>query len=281
MENFDQKPIFRCLICNGHFGTLEENEYGLWGHIIDPEEAEQAARAAEQNGMQSGSNTEMSPFYYGGTTFSECFRDFLDTVEDYNFVHDHLDDPYDEDDYDDYDEEEEDFFPEIVDPNTLQPVEPGQVGELVFTTLTKEGMPMLRYRTRDLTSLTYEKCACGRTAVRMGRILGRSDDMLIIRGVNVFPSQVESVILELPEFEAHYLIVVDRMNNTDTFQIQVEVRQEYYTDEMNKMIALKKKIAARMQSVIGLQPDIKIVEPRSIERSMGKAKHVIDKRKLV
>ena len=281
MENFDQKPIFRCLICNGHFGTLEENEYGLWGHIIDPEEAEQAARAAEQNGMQSGSNTEMSPFYYGGTTFSECFRDFLDTVEDYNFVHDHLDDPYDEDDYDDYDEEEEDFFPEIVDPNTLQPVEPGQVGELVFTTLTKEGMPMLRYRTRDLTSLTYEKCACGRTAVRMGRILGRSDDMLIIRGVNVFPSQVESVILELPEFEAHYLIVVDRMNNTDTFQIQVEVRQEYYSDEMNKMIALKKKIAARMQSVIGLQPDIKIVEPRSIERSMGKAKHVIDKRKLV
>ena len=99
--------------------------------------------------------------------------------------------------------------------------------------------------------------------------------------VNVFPSQVESVILELPEFEAHYLIVVDRMNNTDTFQIQVEVRQEYYSDEMNKMIALKKKIAARMQSVIGLQPDIKIVEPRSIERSMGKAKHVIDKRKLV
>ena len=131
----------------------------------------------------------------------------------------------------------------------------------------------------DMTK--YEKCACGRTAVRMGRILGRSDDMLIIRGVNVFPSQVESVILELPEFEAHYLIVVDRMNNTDTFQIQVEVRQEYSSDGMNKMIALKKKIAARMQSVIGLQPDIKIVEPRSIERSMGKAKHVIDKRKLV
>mgnify|MGYP000008922510 FL=1 len=175
---------------------------------------------------------------------------------------------------------EDHFFPEIVDPNTLQPVEPGQVGELVFTTLTKEGMPMLRYRTRDLTSLTYEKCACGRTAVRMGRILGRSDDMLIIRGVNVFPSQVESVILEMPEFEPHYLIVVDRVNNTDTFQIQVEVRQEFYSDEMNKMIALKKKIANRMQSVIGLQPDIRIVEPRSIERSMGKAKHVIDNRKL-
>ena len=147
--------------------------------------------------------------------------------------------------------------------------------------LTKEGMPMIRYRTRDLTHLIYEKCACGRTAVRMGRIMGRSDDMLIIRGVNVFPSQVESVILELPEFEAHYLIIVDRVNNTDTFQIQVEVRPEYYTDEMNKMLALKKKIASRIQSVIGLQPDIRIVEPRSIERSMGKAKHVIDNRKLV
>ena len=175
---------------------------------------------------------------------------------------------------------EDHFFPEIVDPKTLQPVEPGQMGELVFTTLTKEGMPMIRYRTRDLTHLIYEKCECGRTAVRMGRILGRSDDMLIIRGVNVFPSQVESVILELPEFEAHYLIIVDRVNNTDTFQIQVEVRPEYYSDEMNKMIALKKKITNRIQSVIGLQPDIKIVEPRSIERSMGKAKHVIDNRKF-
>ena len=176
---------------------------------------------------------------------------------------------------------EDHFFPEIVDPVTLQPVEPGEQGELVFTTLTKEGMPMIRYRTRDLTHLIYEKCECGRTAVRMGRILGRSDDMMIIRGVNVFPSQVESVLLEMPEFEPHYLIVVDRVNNTDTFQIQVEVRPDYYSDEMNKMIALKKKIAARMQSVIGIQPDIKIVEPRSLERSQGKAKHVIDNRKLV
>ncbi|MDF9831665.1 phenylacetate--CoA ligase [Parabacteroides sp. PF5-6] len=175
---------------------------------------------------------------------------------------------------------EDHFFPEIVDPVTLQPVAPGEQGELVFTTLTKEGMPMLRYRTRDLTSLNYEKCACGRTTVRMGRILGRSDDMLIIRGVNVFPSQVESVILELPEFEPHYFIVVDRVNNTDTFQVQVELRPEFYSDGMNKMLALKKKIAARMQSVIGIQPDIKIVEPRSIERSMGKAKHVQDNRKL-
>jgi phenylacetate-CoA ligase len=115
----------------------------------------------------------------------------------------------------------------------------------------------------------------------MERILGRSDDMLIIRGVNVFPSQVESVLLEMPEFEPHYLIVVDRVNNTDTFQVQVEVRPEYYSDEINKLLSLKKKISSRMQSVTGIQPDIKIVEPRSLERSQGKAKHVIDNRKLL
>ena len=173
---------------------------------------------------------------------------------------------------------EDHFFPEIVDPQTLKPVPKGEPGELVFTTLTKEGMPMIRYRTRDLTSLIYETCKCGRTTVRMNRIMGRSDDMLIIRGVNVFPSQIESILLEMPEFEPHYLIVVDRVNNTDTFQVQVEVRAEYYTDEMNKLLALKKKIAGRMNSVIGLNPDIKIVEPRSIERSQGKAKRVIDNR---
>ncbi len=173
---------------------------------------------------------------------------------------------------------EDHFFPEIIDPQTLEPVAPGQRGELVFTTLTKEGMPMIRYRTRDLTSLHDGNCPCGRTAVRMSRILGRSDDMLIIRGVNVFPSQVESVILELQEFEPYYQVVVDRMNNTDTFEIHVEVRPEYYSDEMNRILALKKKITNRLQSVIGLQPNVKIVEPRSIERSQGKAKHVIDKR---
>jgi phenylacetate-CoA ligase len=176
---------------------------------------------------------------------------------------------------------EDHFFPEIVDPQTLEPVAEGQFGELVFTTLTKTGMPMIRYRTRDLTSLHYEKCRCGRTAVRMNRILGRSDDMLIIRGVNVFPSQVESVILELEEFEPHYMIIVDRVNNTDTFQIEVELRQEYYSDEMTRMLAIKNKVTARLQSVIGIQPDVKIVEPRSIERSQGKAKHVIDNRKLI
>ena len=175
---------------------------------------------------------------------------------------------------------EDHFFPEIIDPHTLQPVEPGQTGELVFTHLTKEGMPLLRYRTKDLTALHYEKCSCGRTLVRMDRILGRSDDMLIIRGVNVFPTQIESVILEMAEFEPHYLLTIDRKNNTDTMELKVEVRPDYYSDEINKMLALKKKLTGRLQSVLGLGVDVKLVEPRSIERSVGKAKRVIDNRDL-
>ena len=146
--------------------------------------------------------------------------------------------------------------------------------------LTKEGMPLLRYRTKDLTALHYEKCSCGRTLVRMDRILGRSDDMLIIRGVNVFPTQIESVILEMAEFEPHYLLTIDRKNNTDTMELKVEVRPDYYSDEINKMLALKKKLTGRLQSVLGLGVDVKLVEPRSIERSVGKAKRVIDNRKL-
>ena len=175
---------------------------------------------------------------------------------------------------------EDHYFPEIIDPNTLLPVEPGQTGELVFTHLTKEGMPLLRYRTRDLTALHYDKCSCGRTLVRMDRILGRSDDMLIIRGVNVFPTQIESVILEMEEFEPHYLLIVDRENNTDTMELQVEVRPNFYSDEINRMLALKKKLAGRLQSVLGLGVNVKLVEPRSIERSVGKAKRVIDNRKI-
>lgn len=173
------------------------------------------------------------------------------------------------------------FYPEIVDPETLEPLGPGEKGELVFTTIDKWGMPMIRYRTRDLTSLDYTKCDCGRTAVRMGKILGRSDDMMIIRGVNVFPSQVESILLEFPEYEPYFLIIVDRINNTDTFQIQVEVKPEFYTDEINKLINLRHRLASRIQSVVGIQPEIKIVEPNTIERSMGKAKRAIDRRKFV
>lgn len=172
------------------------------------------------------------------------------------------------------------FYPEIIDPVTLEPVEHGQKGELVFTTLDKWGMPMIRYRTRDLTYLNYEKCACGRTAVRMGKILGRSDDMMIIRGVNVFPSQVESILLEFPEYEPYFLIEVDRINNTDTFDIQVEVKPEFYTDQVNEVVKLRQRLTARIQSVIGIQPNIKIVQPNTIERSTGKAKRAIDHRKF-
>ncbi|MBR5775775.1 MAG: phenylacetate--CoA ligase [Bacteroidaceae bacterium] len=172
------------------------------------------------------------------------------------------------------------FYPEIIDPQTLQPVEPGQQGELVFTTLTKEGMPVIRYRTRDLTHLNYEKCRCGRTMVRMGRIVGRSDDMLIIRGVNVFPSQIESVILEIPEFTGQYFVTVDRINNVDTFQVDVELRPKYYGDDMGRMLRLKDRLVGRLVSVLGIRPEIRIVEPNSITRSQGKAKHVLDKRLL-
>lgn len=173
---------------------------------------------------------------------------------------------------------EDHFYPEIVDPKTLEPLPEGKIGELVFTHLTKKGMPLLRYRTKDLTALHYEKCSCGRTLVRMDKILGRSDDMLIIRGVNVFPTQIETVILEFKELEPQYLLTVDRINNTDKMQLDVEIRQEYFSDAINTMVQLKKRVASRLQSVLGLSVDVHLVEPKSIERSTGKAKHVIDKR---
>lgn len=170
------------------------------------------------------------------------------------------------------------FYPEIISSDTLEPLPYGEQGELVFTTLTKEGLPLLRYRTKDLCTLTDEPCKCGRTNVRMSRIVGRSDDMLIVRGVNVFPSQIESVILEMEEFEPHYLLIIDRINNLDILEVHVEVRDGFYSDEISKMVALKKKIAHRLQSVLGISADIKLVEPYSIKRSEGKAQRVIDKR---
>ena len=173
---------------------------------------------------------------------------------------------------------EDHFFPEIIHPETGEVVAPGEKGELVFTTLTKEGMPLIRFRTRDLTRLVYDTCECGRTSVRMDRILGRSDDMLIIRGVNLFPSQIEAAICELEEFEPHFFITVDRINNSDTLEIQVEVKEAFFYDEIAKVLALKKKITHKIQSITGIQPDIKLVEPRSLERSQGKAKRVLDKR---
>lgn len=178
---------------------------------------------------------------------------------------------------------EDHFFPEIIDPETLQPLPYGEVGELVFTTLTKEGMPLLRYRTKDLCSLMNDPCPCGRTSVRMGRILGRSDDMLIIRGINVFPSQVESVVLSMPEFAPRYLLVIDRVNNLDTLQVQVEVRQEYFTEQFDTLGALgtlEKRLANKLKSVLSISAKVQLKAPGTIERSQGKSKFVLDKRQL-
>ncbi len=175
---------------------------------------------------------------------------------------------------------EDHFYPEIINPETLEELPIGQTGELVFTTLTKEGMPLLRYRTRDLCSLMEGTCSCGRTSVRMGRIMGRSDDMLIIRGINVFPSQVESVILSMPQFEPVYMIVVDRKNNLDTMQVQVEVRKNFFSDDIGQMFEMRKGLADRLKSVISIKADVKLMEPGSIERSQGKSVRVIDKRNL-
>lgn len=176
---------------------------------------------------------------------------------------------------------EDHFYPEIIDPNTLETLPYGQQGELVFTTLTKEGMPLLRYRTKDLTSLMPGVCPCGRTSVRMTPIMGRSDDMLIIRGINVFPSQVESVILGMKEFEPRYMLVVDRVNNLDTLQVQVEVRRDYFSDDISAMLNLKKALSDKLKSVLSISADVKLMEPNSIARSQGKSQRVIDKRVLV
>ncbi len=176
---------------------------------------------------------------------------------------------------------EDHFLPEIIDSQTLKGVAPGETGELVFTTLTKEGIPLIRYRTRDLTSIDYSTCECGRTLARISRFKGRSDDMLIIRGVNVFPSQIEAALLEMGETTPHYMMIVDRVNNLDSLEVQVEVDEKFFSDEIKELEKLNKKIATVIQQAIGLAVKVKLVEPKSIERSMGKAVHVIDKRKLV
>lgn len=175
---------------------------------------------------------------------------------------------------------EDHFLPEIIDPLSLEPVSPGERGELVFTTITKEGIPLIRYRTRDLTRLTYEKCACGRTLVRMEKCFGRSDDMLIIRGVNVFPSQIESVLLEMSETEPHYLLIVEREGTLDTLKLMVEVQEQFFSDEIKVLEALRRKITQKLQSTLGISVDVKLVEPKTIERTAGKARRVIDNRKI-
>jgi phenylacetate-CoA ligase len=176
---------------------------------------------------------------------------------------------------------EDHFIPEIIDPETLEPLPEGELGELVFTTITKEGLPLIRYRTRDLTRLNYETCSCGRTLVRMNKCTGRSDDMLIIRGVNLFPSQIESVLLEMSETTPHYLLVVDRVDNLDTLELHVEVEDRFYSDKISELQALRMKIQNHIESTTGLSVKVKLVEPKSIERSEGKARRVIDKRKMI
>ena len=175
---------------------------------------------------------------------------------------------------------EDHFIPEIVDPETGEVLPEGAKGELVFTTITKEGIPLIRYNTRDLSVLNYEKCECGRTLVRMEKITGRSDDMLIIRGVNLFPSQIEHVLLELRETSPHYMLYVDRENNLDTLELQVEVDEAYFTDKIRELQTLSRKIQHAIQGAIGLSIKVSLVEPQTIARSEGKAKRVIDRRKM-
>jgi len=175
---------------------------------------------------------------------------------------------------------EDHFLPEIIDPDTLEPVKNGETGELVFSTISKEGIPILRYRTRDLTRLIYDKCECGRTLVRMEKCKGRSDDMLIIRGVNVFPSQIESVLLEMSETEPHYLLIIEREGSLDVLKLMVEVQEQFFSDEIRELEALRKKITNAIQSTLGVSAEVKLVEPKTIERTAGKAKRVIDNRKF-
>ena len=173
------------------------------------------------------------------------------------------------------------FIPEIIDPDTGEVLPHGAKGELVFTTLTKEGFPVIRYRTRDICSLNYEKCKCGRTHLRMNKPTGRSDDMLIIRGVNVFPSQIESVLLKLnQDVTPNYQIIVGRENNTDTLDVNVEMSDALFADDIKSIEKIENKIKNELRSVLGIGAKVHLVNPKTIERSEGKAKRVIDNRKL-
>jgi phenylacetate-CoA ligase len=173
------------------------------------------------------------------------------------------------------------FYPEIIDPETGKSLPDGEKGELVFTTLTKEGTPLLRYRTRDITYLEYAPCSCGRTTVRMHRLFGRTDDMLIIRGVNVFPSQIEQALIEIEGTEPQYVIVVNRGDtHLDDVELQVEVKKEFFSDETRGLEVLRNRIENVMKSKLQIAVKVKLVEPKTIERSVGKAKRVIDNRKI-
>jgi phenylacetate-CoA ligase len=175
---------------------------------------------------------------------------------------------------------EDNFIVEVIDPATGEVLPDGQRGELVFTTLTKEAFPLIRYRTKDISRLMREVCRCGRTFVRMERISGRSDDMFIIRGVNVFPSQIESVIMEIEGLEPHYMLILDREGSLDTLEIQVEVSERIFSDEIRKLQTMERRIAKDIKDYIGISAKIKLVEPKSLQRFEGKAQRVIDKRNI-
>ncbi len=176
---------------------------------------------------------------------------------------------------------EDHFIPEIIDPETCEVLPPGSTGELVFTTVTKAAAPVIRYRTRDLSRMHVEPCACGRTLCRIERILGRTDDMLIIRGVNVFPSQIESVLLDIGCVEPHYVLVVDRTRgHMDELEVRVEVSESLFNDEVRRLEDVERRVQREIESVLGITAKVKLVEPRSIPRSEGKAQRVIDRRSL-
>lgn len=175
---------------------------------------------------------------------------------------------------------EDHFLVETINPETGEVLPAGEQGELVFTTLTKEGVPLIRYRTRDISRLFTEPCRCGRTSRRMDRVMGRSDDMLIIRGVNVFPSQIEAVLVAIEGLEPHYQLIVDREGTLDTLEVQVEVSEKQFTDEVKLLQKLEKRILKDMKDYLGITAKVKLVEPESIRRSEGKASRVIDKRKI-
>ncbi len=173
---------------------------------------------------------------------------------------------------------EDHFIIEILDPETLRPVPDGEQGEVVFTTITKQGIPLVRYRTRDISRIVTGECACGRTFRRMERITGRTDDMLIIRGVNVFPSQIESILLETQGLTPHYLLIVDRQGSLDTLEVQVEVDEKLFSDEIKNLQRLERQIQKNIKEFLGVSASVKLVEPKGIARSEGKAKRIIDKR---
>jgi len=175
---------------------------------------------------------------------------------------------------------EDHFIPEIINPDTGEVLPLGETGELVFTSITKEAFPVIRYRTRDITSLNPEPCICGRTHVRMNRVSGRSDDMLIIRGVNVFPSQIESVLMDMKDIEPHYQLVVDRVNNLDMLTVMVEVGKDVFSDEIKVLQKLENEITKNIKETIGVSTKVKLVEPKTIARSQGKAQRVVDNRKI-